>query len=173
MRLLRLIHGSCTGELVSPHGLFLTNHHCGYGDIQALSSEEHNYLKNGFWAGSYDEELPALGKTVTFLISVEEVTDKVLASVNDDMEEGVRNDSITAAIARLKAATVVDSTYEFGIRAMFENNRYFLFVTETFKDIRLVGTPPHFIGKFGGDTDNWMWPRHTGDFSMFRIYCGS
>ena len=169
--IIALDHGSCTGELVSPNGLFLTNHHCGYGDIQALSSEEHNYLKNGFWAGSYDEELPALGKTVTFLISVEEVTDKVLATVNDDMEEGIRNDSISAAIKRIKTETVVDSTYEFGIRAMFENNRYFLFVTETFKDIRLVGAPPHFIGKFGGDTDNWMWPRHTGDFSMFRIYC--
>lgn len=168
--IIALDHGSCTGELVSPNGLFLTNHHCGYGDIQALSTEEHNYLKNGFWAENYEAELPAVGKTVTFLVSATEITDDVLETITDEMTEEVRNDSIASAIDRIKSTTEVDSLYDISIRSMFENNRYFLFVTETFKDIRLVGTPPHFIGKFGGDTDNWMWPRHTGDFSMFRIY---
>ncbi len=168
--IIALDYGSCTGELVSPNGLFLTNHHCGYGDIQSLSTEENNYLKNGFWAENYEAELPVQGKTVTFLISATEITDQVLESVTDDMSEEVRNDSIASAIDEIKSTTEVDSTYSIAIKSMFENNRYFLFVTETFKDVRLVGTPPHFIGKFGGDTDNWMWPRHTGDFSMFRIY---
>ena len=166
-----LDHGSCTAELVSKDGLLLTNHHCGFGEIQAHSSVEHDYLQDGFWAMSRDEELPNPGKTVTFLLSVEDVTAKVLAEVNDEMSEAERTKKINEVTDRLEKEAKGDTHYEVYIRDFFNANQYFLFVTETFKDIRLVGAPPQALGKFGGDTDNWMWPRHTNDFSMFRVYC--
>ena len=167
-----LDRGSCTAELVSKDGLLLTNHHCGFGEIQSHSSVEHDYLQDGFWAMSRKEELPNPGKSVTFLISVEDVTSKVLAEVTDATSEDERIRIVRKASAELEKNAKVDTHYETYVRSFFAANRYYLFVTETFKDIRLVGAPPQALGKFGGDTDNWMWPRHTNDFSMFRIYCG-
>ncbi len=168
-----LDHGSCTGELVSPDGLFLTNHHCGYGEIQAHSTVEHDYLTDGFWAMSREEELPNPGKTVSFLISVKDVTDKVNEVVTDEMSELERETVIKKLSKKLEKDAVESSKewYEARVQSFFEGNNYYIFVYETFKDVRLVGAPPSSIGKFGADTDNWMWPRHTGDFSMFRIYC--
>jgi hypothetical protein len=162
--------GSCTGELVSPDGLFLTNHHCGYGEIQNHSSEGKNILRDGFWAKTRDDELSNPGKTVTFLIRVEDVTDTIFSILTTKMDEDERLDSIESISSRLETAAVVGTNYNAVVKDLYESNRYYLFVTETYKDVRLVATPPHFIGKFGGDTDNWMWPRHTGDFSIFRIY---
>lgn len=167
-----LDHGSCTAELVSNDGLLLTNHHCGFGEIQSHSSVEHDYLKDGFWAMSREEELPNPGKSVTFLIRVEDVTDKVLADVTDDMSEDERSGKINEVAEQLEREAKGDTHYEVYVRNFFNGNQYFLFVTETFRDVRLVGAPPQALGKFGGDTDNWMWPRHTNDFSMFRVYCG-
>ena len=167
-----LDRGSCTAEMVSNDGLLLTNHHCGFGEIQAHSSVEHDYLQDGFWAMSRDEELPNPGKTVTFLVRMEDVTDQVLANVTDDMSETERNLKINEASERLTREAKGDTHYEVYVRNFFDNNQFFLFVTETFRDVRLVGAPPQALGKFGGDTDNWMWPRHTNDFSMFRVYCG-
>ncbi|MDA3928960.1 MAG: S46 family peptidase [Prolixibacteraceae bacterium] len=164
--------GSCTGELVSDEGLFLTNHHCGYGLIQKHSSEGNNILKDGFWAATKNDELTNPGYKASFLISVEDVTAKVLANVSEDMDEGERIDSINAISSELVENATEDTHYDAKVKSFYSNNQYLLFVYETFNDIRLVGAPPHFIGKFGGDTDNWMWPRHTGDFSMFRIYTG-
>ncbi|MFV0520813.1 MAG: S46 family peptidase [Mangrovibacterium sp.] len=166
-----LDRGSCTGEVISDKGLVLTNHHCGYGEIQAHSTPEHDYLKDGFWAKSMDQELPNPGKTMSFLISVEDVTEKVLAETNDDMSFEERTKAIAKVSAKLQKEAIKDTHYEAQVKSMFNGNQYYLFVYEVFKDIRLVGAPPSSIGKFGGDTDNWMWPRHTGDFSMFRIYC--
>jgi hypothetical protein len=167
-----LDRGSCTAELVSKDGLLLTNHHCGYGEIQSHSSVENDYLQYGFWAMSRKEELPNPGKSVTFLISVEDVTSQVLADVTDVTGEDERNRIVRKVSAELEKKAKGDTHYETYVRSFFASNRYYLFVTETFKDIRLVGAPPQALGKFGGDTDNWMWPRHTNDFSMFRIYCG-
>ncbi|KJF42803.1 peptidase S46 [Draconibacterium sediminis] len=166
-----LDRGSCTAEVISKDGLLLTNHHCGFGEIQQHSSVEHDYLQDGFWARSKEEELPNPGKTVTFLISVEDVTAKVLADITDEMSESERNNKIDQVVRQLEKEAKGDSHYEVYIRDFFKANQYFLFVTETFKDVRLVGAPPQALGKFGGDTDNWMWPRHTNDFSMFRVYC--
>ncbi len=167
-----LDHGSCTAELISKDGLLLTNHHCGFGEIQKHSSVEHDYLRDGFWAMSRDEELPNPGKSVTFLVSIEDVTDKVLAEVTDDMSESERMKAVRKVSSKLEQEARGDTHYETYVRSFFNSNQYFLFVAETFKDIRLVGAPPQALGKFGGDTDNWMWPRHTNDFSMFRVYCG-
>ncbi len=167
-----LNHGSCTAELISPKGLLLTNHHCGFGEIQAHSSVEHDYLRDGFWAKSYDEELPNPGKTVSFLIRVEDVTERVLADVTDESSDDERQEKIQKASYEIQKEATKDTHYEARVKPFFEGNQYFLFIYETFRDVRLVGAPPASIGKFGGDTDNWMWPRHTGDFSMFRVYCG-
>ncbi|MCE4563560.1 S46 family peptidase [Maribellus sp. CM-23] len=167
-----LDRGSCTAEVVSKDGLLLTNHHCGFGEIQQHSSVEHDYLEDGFWAMSREEELPNPGKTVTFLVRVEDVTAKVLENVNDDMTEEARDKAVNAALDKLVKEAKADTHYEVYARDFFNSNQFFLFVTETFRDVRLVGAPPQALGKFGGDTDNWMWPRHTNDFSMFRIYCG-
>jgi len=167
-----LDRGSCTAELISKDGLLLTNHHCGFDEIQSHSSVEHDYLRDGFWAMSKEEELPNPRKTVSFLISVEEVTDKVLADVSDDMSEADRARKVRSVSSKLARKAKGDTHYETYVRSFFNSNKYFLFVLETFKDIRLVGAPPQALGKFGGDTDNWMWPRHTNDFSMFRVYCG-
>ena len=167
-----LDYGSCTAELVSPDGLLLTNHHCGYGEIQFHSSLENDYLKDGFWAMSRDEELPNEGKSISFLVRMEEVTDRVLAGVNDDMSPDERLAAVRKVAAEISDEATDGTHYEAQVRPMFKGNRYFLFVLETYLDVRLVGAPPESIGKFGADTDNWMWPRHTGDFAMFRVYTG-
>jgi hypothetical protein len=166
-----LDRGSCTAELVSADGLLLTNHHCGFGEIQEHSSVEHDYLKDGFWAMKREDELSNPGKTVTFLIRMEDVTDQVLKNVTAEMDDQARSTKVREAMIKIEKDAKGETSYETRVRSLFESNKYYLFVTETFKDIRLVGAPPQSIGKFGGETDNWMWPRHTGDFSMFRVYC--
>jgi hypothetical protein len=160
----------CTGEIISPKGLILTNHHCGYGNIQAQSSTEHDYLTDGFWAYSHDQELPNEGLIVKFLVRIEDVTSKVLAEVNDKMSFEDRQKAIQKAIKATTTEAVEGSVNEAIIKSFFAGNEYYMFITKTYKDVRLVGAPPSSIGKYGGDTDNWMWPRHTGDFSMFRVY---
>ena len=160
----------CTGEIISDQGLILTNHHCGYGNIQALSSEEHNYLRDGFWAKSLAEELPAEGLTVTFLKRMEDVTSKVMEGVSDDMKPTDRGSIIAKNIGDIVKEASEGNDYTVRVKDYFEGNQYFLIVSETYSDVRFVGAPPSSIGKFGFDTDNWMWPRHTGDFSMFRVY---
>ena len=168
--IIALDHGSCTGEIISPEGLFLTNHHCGYGEIQAHSTPEHDYLVNGFWAMSKKDELPNPSKTVSFLINVKDVTDKIMSQLTDEMDEAKRAQTIGMLSAQIEKEATEGTHYEAGVEGVFKGNKFFLFVYETFRDIRLVGAPPSAVGKFGGDTDNWMWPRHTADFSMFRIY---
>ncbi len=163
-------HHFCTGELISGKGLLITNHHCGYGAIQAHSSLEHDYLKDGFWAKNRSEELANPGITASFLIRMQDVTKEVLSGVTDQTSESNRNKIIAANIKKIVAATQKDSDYLASIKPFFYGNQYVMSVYEIYKDVRLVGAPPSAIGKFGGDTDNWMWPRHTGDFSMFRIY---
>ena len=160
----------CTGEIVSEHGLLFTNHHCGYGSIQKLSSVEHDYLKDGFWAKNYSEELPAPDMTASFLVRMENVTDEVLGVVLSDMDWQARNKAISAKIKDLEAAASEDGKYNPVIKGFFEGNEYYMFVYQVYTDVRLVGVANSSIGKFGGDTDNWMWPRHTGDFSIFRVY---
>jgi len=162
--------GFCTGEIISDKGLILTNHHCGYDAIAESSSEENNYLDNGFWAKSYDAEIPIAGLTATFIVRIEDVSKKVLAELNDNMTEEERKEKIREISKKLTDDAVDGTNYTASVSEFFEGNEYYLFVKETFNDIRLVGTPPQSAGKFGGDTDNWMWPRHTADFSMFRIY---
>ncbi|NLA24681.1 MAG: S46 family peptidase [Bacteroidales bacterium] len=162
--------GGCTGELISENGLLITNHHCGYGNIQKHSSLENDYLTDGFWAKNQKEELSNPGLKVTFLISMEDVTDKVLNGVKDNMTETERSSIINKNIKEIEKEAVEDTHYEARIEKFYGGNQYYLFVNEVFTDVRLVGAPPSAIGKFGGDTDNWMWPRHTGDFSLFRIY---
>jgi hypothetical protein len=166
-----LDRGSCTAEMISADGLLLTNHHCGFGEIQEHSSVEHDYLQNGFWAMKREDELSNPMKTVTFLIRMEDVTDRVLKNVTDSMDEKTRFTKVREVGALIEKEAKGETAYETRVRSLFESNKYYLFVTETFKDIRLVGAPPQSIGKFGGEADNWMWPRHTGDFSMFRVYC--
>lgn len=160
----------CTAELVSEKGLLFTNHHCGYSSIQSHSSVEHDYLTNGFWAMNEDEELSCPGLTVTFLNSMKDVTAEVLEGVDDNMNEKERNSLIKGNIKKIEENSVEGTNFKAKIKPFFYGNEYYLFITEVYKDIRLVGAPPSNIGKFGGDTDNWMWPRHTGDFSVFRIY---
>ena len=161
----------CTGEVVSADGLLFTNHHCGFGSIQALSSVEHDYLKNGFWAMSRQEELPAPGLTVTFIRNIEDVTKQVLKGVKDDMTFEQRGEKVKANSKALQEKLEKKNVGKnISIKEFFGGNQYFAFVMEVYKDVRLVGTPPYAVGKFGGETDNWMWPRHTGDFSVFRIY---
>jgi len=162
----------CTGEVISNEGLLITNHHCGYGAIQSNSSLEHDYLTDGFWAKSKEEELINEGLTVTFLIRIEDVTQQVTGGLSDTMTEAVRMTKIDEIIAKIKADATKETHYEASVKSFFDGNEYYLFVYEIFRDIRLVGAPPSSIGQFGGDTDNWMWPRHTGDFSMFRVYSG-
>ncbi|MGX5819883.1 S46 family peptidase [Chitinophaga lutea] len=164
--------GFCTGEIISSQGLLLTNHHCGYGSIQKHSSLEHNYLDNGFWARNQKEELPNAGLYVTFIVRIEEVTAKALEGVSSQLDERARQSAVDKNLARIKNDTKRESYQDVLIKPFFEANKYYLFVTETYNDVRLVGTPPSSIGKFGADTDNWVWPRHTGDFSLFRVYAG-
>lgn len=166
-----LLFGSgCTGEVISDEGLFLTNHHCGYYFIGSHSSVEHDYLTNGFWAMNRSEELPNPGLTVSFLIRMEDVTDRALKGVGDEMPQAERDSMVKANAAGVIAKATAGMHYEAAVEPFYYGNQYFLFVYEKFRDVRLVAAPPSAIGKFGGDTDNWMWPRHTGDFSMFRIY---
>lgn len=162
--------GGCTGEVISREGLLITNHHCGYGQIQRHSSLEHDYLTEGFWAMSHDEELPNPGLTVTFLKWMEDVTDQVLKGVTDNMSSDEREKLISYNQSEIRSKAIEGTGYSATIRPFFMGNQYFIFVNETYRDIRLVGAPPSAIGKFGGETDNWIWPRHTGDFSLFRIY---
>ena len=161
----------CTGEIVSDQGLILTNHHCGYGQIQRHSSVEHDYLKDGFWAMTMEEELPNDKLTVDFLVRMDDVTAKALRGYKEGMSEAQRDSVVKANSKQLIAeATKEGKGLRAQVEALYYGNQYFIFVFRTFTDVRLVGAPPSSIGKFGGDTDNWMWPRHTGDFSLFRIY---
>jgi len=162
--------GFCTAEVISKNGLLLTNHHCGYDAIAGASTPEHNYLDNGFFAKSYAEEIPVEGLTATFIIRMEDVTSTVLKELNDKMTNEERHKKIREISDKLTKQATEGTDYEAFVRDFYSGNEFYLFVTQTFKDIRLVGAPAQSVGKFGGDTDNWMWPRHTGDFSMFRIY---
>lgn len=162
--------GGCTGEIISSQGLVLTNHHCGYGAIQRLSSVEKDYLMHGYAAMNKEQELPSPGLTVTFVIRIEDVTKRILDSLTSDMTEVQRNKKISGVSTALEKEATKDTHYDAKVRSFYYGNEFYLFVTETFKDIRLVVAPPSSIGNYGGETDNWIWPRHTGDFSLFRIY---
>ena len=163
--------GGCTGEIVSDKGLLFTNHHCGYSSIQQLSSVEHDYLKYGFWASSYEEELPVPGLSVKFVRAIEDVTAQILGNIPSTAVGAERQQMVADNVKGLtKEMTEKNEGKLIQIVAFFGGNQYFAFTYEVFNDVRLVGTPPSSIGKFGGDTDNWMWPRHTGDFSIFRVY---
>ncbi len=163
-------NGGCTSEVISPQGLILTNHHCGYGAIQNHSTVEHDYLQDGFWAYKMEDELPNKGMVVTFVVRIEDVTSKIMEGVDALNDEAQKQKKIQENISKYSESLPKESWQENKIRTFFDGNQYLLFVTETYKDVRLVGAPPSSIGKFGSDTDNWVWPRHTGDFSLFRIY---
>jgi hypothetical protein len=162
----------CTAEIVSSQGLLLTNHHCGYGSIQAHSSVEHDYLKDGFWAMSKDQELPNPGMYANFLIRVEDVTSQIFANVKPGMTEAERNAAIADARQTVPVKATEGTNYNAQVASFYGGNYFYLLVYERYNDVRLVGAPPSSIGKFGFDTDNWEWPRHTGDFSVFRVYSG-
>jgi Peptidase S46 len=163
-------NGGCTGEIISPQGLLLTNHHCGFEEIQSHSTLEHNYVDDGFWAATQKEELPCPDATAMFVRRMEDVTITVLKGISNDMGERERQSMIDQNIKDLRGRTRLQKGEDILIRAFYEGNKYYMFITVTYKDVRLVGAPPSAIGKFGADTDNWVWPRHTGDFSMFRVY---
>ena len=165
-----LFGGGCTGEFVSEEGLVLTNHHCGYSYIVKHSSVEHDYLTNGFWDMSRDQEIPCPGLSVTRLVRMEDVTAQVLEGITEETSEPDREKIVEKNIATITVKAVEGTHYKAIIKPFYYGNQYFMYVNEVFTDVRLVGAPPSNIGKFGGDTDNWMWPRHTGDFSMFRVY---
>ncbi len=162
--------GGCTGEIVSDKGLIFTNHHCGRGSIHYHSTVEHDYLKNGFWASSMEEELPTPGLSVTFLKRIEKVTDQVLKGVKDNMTEEEREARISKNMESIREEASKGNNYRITVSAFFGGNEYYLLAYQRYTDVRLVGAPPAGIGNFGADTDNWMWPRHTGDFSIFRVY---
>jgi len=162
----------CTAEIISEKGLLLTNYHCGYGQIQRHSSIEQDYLTDGFWAMSPEEELPNPGLNVTMMMDMKEVTNEVLNGVTDEMTNTERNDLINENAKAIIGNYEKQSEYKAYVKPFFQGNKYYMIMVQVFKDIRLVGAPPSDIGKFGGDTDNWVWPRHTGDFSLFRIYVG-
>ncbi len=160
----------CTAEVVSSQGLLFTNHHCGYDAIQSHSSIDHDYLTNGFWAESFDQELPNEGLSVSFLVKMDDVTSRILEGITPQMSETERGTMISKAAETLKQEASEDGKYTVSVKSFYNGNEYYRFVYQVYEDVRLVGAPPSAIGKFGGDTDNWMWPRHTGDFSIFRIY---
>src|SRR5690554_4321949 len=166
-----IIHfgGGCTSEIISEKGLLLTNHHCGFSQIYSHTTVENNIAKNGFWAKNLQEELTNPGLTATRMVRIEDVTAKILEGT-EGLSAAEINQKIMANIALLKAEALDGTHFEAEIKPFDFGNSYFLLVKETFQDIRLVGTPPKTVGKFGGDTDNWVWPRHTGDFAVFRIY---
>ena len=165
-----LFGGGCTGELISPDGLLITNHHCGRGQIQRLSSLEHDYLANGYWAMSKEEEMACPGLFVTILKRMEDVTERMLRGITEDMNDEARQKILSSNSDEIRKSVTDGSGYAVSIRPFYMGNQYFLFVNETFTDVRFVGAPPYAIGTFGGETDNWVWPRHTGDFSLFRVY---
>ena len=162
----------CTGEIISEKGLLITNHHCGYGQIQTHSAIEHDDLSDGFWAMGLQEELPNPGLTVQFLIRIEDVSESVRSRLKAEMNEEERSKEISKVSDELTGKATERTIYNAVVRSFFGGNEFYMFVYETYKDVRLVGAPPSAIGKFGGDTDNWMWTRHSGDFSMFRVYSG-
>lgn len=163
--------GFCTGEMISKDGLMITNHHCGLESVQEHSSKENDYLTNGFWAKTLDDELPNAGLFVKFLVRMEDVTDQVKKELNDTLTEVQLQTALPGIYSKITKAAIENTGYTADVKSMFGGNEYYLFVYEVYKDVRLVGAPPISIGDFGGDTDNWMWPRQTGDFSMFRVYC--
>lgn len=165
--------GFCTGEVISEKGLVLTNHHCGFDAVQNHSTLDHNYLRDGFWARNPGEELPNPGLFVTFIVRIDDVTSQVLRDIAGTLSESERQSAVDKNIAELRKTYRKEAYQDLLVRPFYDGNKYYLFVTETYKDVRLVGAPPSAIGNFGKDTDNWMWPRHTGDFSMFRIYAGA
>jgi len=160
----------CTAEVVSDQGLIFTNHHCGYNAVQNHSTPENDYLTNGFWAKSKNEELANENMCASFLVRIENVTDSIIPILSDTMKESNRSIKVKDISTRIKKRAEEGGKYEASVRSFYGGNEYYLFVFKTYKDVRLVGAPPSSIGKFGGDTDNWMWPRHTGDFTIFRIY---
>src|SRR5574344_1469517 len=162
--------GGCTGEIISSQGLLLTNHHCGFGAVQSLSTEKNNYLRDGFWAKTLKDELPCEGLTVKFFIKMEDVSTTVLAQLNDNMTEPQRNEAIEKVSQEIMTAYSEQGKYLVKVSNMFNANAFYVFVYQEYKDVRLVGVVPESLGKYGGDTDNWMWPRHTADFSLFRVY---
>ncbi|MDX9811430.1 MAG: S46 family peptidase [Bacteroidales bacterium] len=164
--------GGCTAEIVSSQGLLLTNHHCGYGQIQSHSSVEHDYLRDGYWAMTKEEELPNPGLSVTFLKRIEDVTDQVLEKVKPGMNETERNFEINQARTAIEKKAAEGTGYTATVSSFYGGNNFYLLVYEKYLDVRFVGAPPSSIGKYGFDTDNWVWPRHTGDFSVFRVYSG-
>ncbi|MFJ1323047.1 S46 family peptidase [Capnocytophaga canis] len=163
-------NNGCTSEMISAQGLLLTNHHCGYGQIQSHSTLKNDYLADGFWAMSKSEELPNPGTVATFIIRIEDVTEKILKGTENVSSESEKSNVIEKNIAELVKTSPKEAWQENRVRAFYNGNQYLLFVVEVFKDVRLVGAPPSSIGKFGSDTDNWLYPRHTGDFALFRIY---
>ena len=164
--------GSCTAEMISAEGLMLTNHHCAYGSIQEHSSLSKDYLKDGFWAMNRNDELNNEGLTASFLVSIEDVTERINNELNHDMSEKERRAKIQELSKLIESEKTEDNHYDVKVKSFFGGNDFYVLTYETFTDVRLVGAPPSSIGKFGGDTDNWMWPRHTGDFALYRIYCG-
>ena len=168
----RMGGGFCTGEIISSKGLLLTNHHCGYSIIQEHSTTENNYLAEGFWAENMKQEKRNPGLSVSFLVRMEDVTDRVLSDVSWDMNESDREKKVNEIAKQIEQEATTGNHYDAEVKSFFEGNEYYLFVYETFRDVRFVGAPPTSIGKFGGDADNWEWPRHTGDFSLFRVYTG-
>lgn len=167
-----LFGGGCTGEVISDKGLILTNHHCGYSQIQSHSSIEHDYLTDGFWAKNMGEELTCPGLTVSFIIRMDDVTDQILPSLNENMSDADRSAKVKELAAVITKKATEGTHYTAEVKPFFYGNKYFMIVSETYRDVRMVGAPPSAVGKFGADADNWMWPRHTGDFSVFRIYAG-
>lgn len=162
----------CTGEIVSPQGLILTNHHCGYSSIQSHSSIDHDYLRDGFWAKTMDDELPDPELSVQFLIKIEDVTPLIMANVKDGMSETERTDAISGARLAIQRKASENNNYSASVVSFYGGNYFYLLLYEIYNDVRLVGAPPSSIGKYGSDTDNWEWPRHTCDFSVFRVYTG-
>ncbi len=163
----------CTGEIISTKGLVLTNHHCGYGSVQGLSNTLNDYFANGFWAKNLGEELPCKGLTITFIRRMENVTDRVLEGISDTMNDALRDTLINRHISAIEKDIAKSTKLDATIKPYYKGNQYWCAITETYRDIRLVGFPPNGIGAFGGDVENWMWPRHTGDFSIFRVYAGA
>ncbi|MFO8236253.1 MAG: S46 family peptidase [Bacteroidales bacterium] len=162
--------GFCTGEIVSDQGLIFTNHHCGYGAIQEHSSTENNYLKKGFWAQNKDEEIPIDGLYVSFLVKMEDVTERVTSELDEDMTEEERAQKIDEIAVQIENKATEDNDYNANVKSFYNGNEFYLMIYEKYEDVRMVGAPRESIGKFGHDTDNWMWPRHTGDFAIFRVY---
>lgn len=165
--------GGCTSEIISNQGLLLTNHHCGFGYIQSYTSLENNYIRDGFWAKNHKEELPCNGLTATIIVRIDDVTSQILSGVDPTWDENRRRNKIDENIQKQKPLIGKRADQDVYIRGFYNNNQFFAFVTDVFKDVRMVGAPPESIGKFGADTDNWVWPRHTGDFALFRIYANA